>query len=213
MKKYLYIICIWFGCATMASLSAQNGADLLDKAAATYEQSNGISASFALHVRGGVQDMAESFEGTIQMKGDKFTLITPDMQIWYDGKTQWVYQPRYEEVYVSEPSGQDLQMSNPMLLLRSYKNDFNARYIGQSTAANGRTAYDIELLPKKKGDIVRISLQVEKSSSFPARIVMEDKNKMVTTIQIDRLATQINQPDQFFAFDPENHPDVEVIRP
>ncbi len=213
MKSYLYIICMVLYGGSIIPMSAQNGGDILDKAAETYEKSNGLLASFALHVRSEAQQISESFEGTIQMQGDKFTLITPDMQIWYDGKTQWVYRERNEEVYVSEPTGEELQYTNPAVLLRTYKKDYDAKCIGESTSASCNTAYDIELIPKKKGDITRINLQIEKGSSFPSRIVIEDKNSTRTMIQIDKLTPGINQPDSFFIFDPEKYPDVEVIRP
>ena len=36
-----------------------------------------------------VKNAGESFEGTIQMKGDKFTLVTPDALTWFNGTTQW----------------------------------------------------------------------------------------------------------------------------
>lgn len=54
---------------------AQNANDILGKAAAAYENSNGISASFTMFTRSAGQNAGESFEGTIQMKGDKFTLV------------------------------------------------------------------------------------------------------------------------------------------
>ncbi|MDR2969972.1 MAG: outer membrane lipoprotein carrier protein LolA [Tannerellaceae bacterium] len=194
-------------------MSAQNGEDILDKASATYEKSNGVSASFALHIRNEIRQVSESYEGVFQMQGDKFTLVTPDMQVWYDGKTQWVYRERYEEVYVSEPDGKELQQTNPAVLLRTYKKDYKAKYTGESTSASGKTAYDVELSPKRKGDIIRISMQIEKSSLFPSRIVIEDKNSTRTTIQIDKPESNINRPDRFFVFDPDKYPDAEVIKP
>ena len=129
---------------------AQNPVSILDKAASAYENSNGITASFELNTRSDVQKVSESFEGTINMKGDKFTLVTPDMITWFDGTTQWTYVERNDEVNVSTPSGEELQFTNPALLLRVYKKGFIPKYIGESTASNGKTAYDIELTPKKK---------------------------------------------------------------
>ena len=67
---------------------AQNANDILGKAAAAYENSNGISASFTMFTRSAGQNAGESFEGTIQMKGDKFTLVTPDALTWFNGTTQ-----------------------------------------------------------------------------------------------------------------------------
>lgn len=201
--------CLLFGVRVISR--AQNAVSILDKAAAAYENSNGISASFALHARSEAQQVSESFEGTINMKGDKFTLVTPDMTTWFDGTTQWTYVERNDEVNVSTPTGDELQFTNPALLLRMYKKGFTPKYIGESTAPNGKSAYDIELTPKKKGDIVKVELQIEKFSNFPATIKVEAKNGISNTIQISKLQTGVNQPDDYFVFKESNYPDVEVI--
>lgn len=200
-----FLFCLLFGAR------AQNATDILDKAAAAYERSNGVSASFTMRTHSEMQKVAESFEGTIQMKGDKFTLATPDMTTWFDGKTQWVYMERNDEVNVSTPTGDELQMTNPALLLNSYKKGFTAVYKGESTAASGKSAWDVELAPKKKGDILKVELQIEKTSNFPATIRVEAKNGISTTIHISKYKTGVNQPAAFFVFDEADYPDVEVV--
>lgn len=192
------LACLLFGIRVTSR--AQNAVSILDKAADAYENSNGISASFTLNTRSDVQKVSESFEGTIHMKGDKFTLVTPDMTTWFDGTTQWSYVERNEEVNVSTPTGEELQFTNPALLLRMYKKGFTPKYIGESTASSGKSAYDIELTPKKKGDILKVELQIEKSSNFPAKIKVEAKNGISSTIHISNLKTGVNQPDDFFCF-------------
>lgn len=203
------LACLLFGIRVTSR--AQNAASILDKAADAYEKSNGISASFALNTRSDVQKVSESFEGTINMKGDKFTLVTPDMVTWFDGTTQWSYVERNDEVNVSTPSGEELQFTNPALLLRAYKKGFTPKYIGESTASNGKSAYDIELTPKKKGDILKVELQIEKFSNFPTKIKVEAKNGISNTIHISNLKTGVNQPDDFFVFKESDYPDAEVI--
>lgn len=203
------LLCLLFGVRVISR--AQNPVSILDKAASAYENSNGISASFTLNTRSDMQKMSESFEGTIDMRGDKFTLVTPDMITWFDGKTQWSYVERNDEVNVSTPSGEELQFTNPAILLRVYKKGFTPEYIGESTAANGKAAYDIELTPKKKGDIIRVELQIEKFSNFPAAIKVEAKNGITNTIHISKLKTGVNQPDDFFVFKEGDYPDAEVI--
>lgn len=203
------LTCLLFGPRVISR--AQNPVSILDKAATAYENTNGISASFTLNTRSEAQKMSESFEGTIQMKGDKFTLITPDMSTWFDGKTQWTYVERNDEVNVSTPTGDELQFTNPAMLLRVYKKGFTPAYIGESTAANGKAAYDIKLTPKKKGDILSVELQIEKFSGFPAKIKVEAKNGITNTIHISNLKTGVNQSDDFFVFKESEYPDAEVI--
>lgn len=164
-----------------------------------------------MSTRSAGQNNGESFEGTIQMRGDKFVLETPDAQTWFNGTTQWTYVERNEEVNVTTPTGEELQFTNPALLLSMYKKGFTAAYKGESTAPSGKAAYEVELTPKKKGDIVKVELQIEKSSNFPVRITVTSKHGMRSTIQIRQLKTGLNQPDSFFVFKEGNYPDAEII--
>ncbi|MGM9760065.1 MAG: outer membrane lipoprotein carrier protein LolA [Parabacteroides sp.] len=211
LRYTLYYIGIWVGLLLPVGTWAQSAVSILDKAAAAYEQSNGIEAGFTLHSRSAVQPGSESFEGTVEMRGDKFIWRTPDLITWFDGQTQWSYMLHNEEVNVTTPTGEELQMTNPALLLRSYKKGFNAALKGESTASTGKSAYDIELTPKKRSDLTRVSLQIEKLSSLPASIVVEMKNGMTTTIRLTRIRTGVNQPDAHFVFPESDYPDAEVV--
>ena len=170
----------WIFCLILLSIAgngqAQEAQAILDQAAQAYEQSNGIKANFAIHSVVPQQNISESFEGVINMKGDKFKLETPDMITWYNGETQWVYLMRNEEVNVSTPSGDELQLTNPAVLLRQYKKGFAVQYKGTSTTRQAKSAYDITLTPKKKSDIQQVDLQIEKVSHIPAAITITDKN-------------------------------------
>lgn len=191
--------------------NAQDPAGILDKAANAYEHAQGVKAAFTMHTRSPQQGYAESLEGTIDMKGDKFTLKTPDMQVWYDGKTMWTYIDRTDEVNVTTPTGEELQFTNPAVLLGSYADSFTPVYKGESTSANSRAAYDIELTPKKKGDILNVEIQVEKMSGLPVKITVLMKNEVSSTIHIGRLQTGVNQPDAYFVFNKADFPGVEVV--
>ncbi|MDH6311909.1 outer membrane lipoprotein-sorting protein [Parabacteroides sp. PFB2-10] len=210
-KLIRYIIAVVLLGVVVLPTAAQCGGEVLDKAAAAFEEANGISARFAMNMRAEGAGLIESFEGQLQMKGDKFTLFMPDVRIWFDGKTQWAYMVGNEEVNVTEPTGEELQYLNPALLLGSYKKEYKAELKGESSTASGRMAYNVELTPKKKGDITRVTLQIEKKSYLPARIEIDMKNGSRTLIQIDEIKMGINQPDAFFVFNTKDYPDAEVI--
>jgi outer membrane lipoprotein-sorting protein len=193
----------------IAPAMAQDAADIVNKAASVYNNSNGVSASFSLRTASEVQ--SESFEGIINMKGEKFTLRTPDVLTWYDGTTQWTYMEQTEEVNISTPEGDELQFTNPSILLNSYRKGFTAAYKGEATATNGKAAYVVELTPKKKSDIVKVELQIEKFSSLPVRINVLMKNGISNTIQISNIKTGVNQPDSYFSFRKADYPQAEII--
>lgn len=211
LRSYFTWICCLILIGLTGNVQAQDAQAILDKAAQMYEQSNGIKANFAIHSVVPQQNISESFEGIIEMKGDKFKLETPDMITWYDGQTQWVYVMRNDEVNVSTPSGDELQLTNPAVLLRQYKKGFSVQYKGTSTTRQAKSAYDITLIPKKKSDIQQIDLQIEKMSNIPAAITITDKNKATVSIYISKWETGKNQADSFFSFNESDYPDAEVI--
>lgn len=211
LRSYFTWICCLILIGFTGKAQAQDAQAILDKAAQMYEQSNGIKANFAIHSVVPQQNISESFEGIIEMKGDKFKLETPDMITWYDGQTQWVYVMRNDEVNVSTPSGDELQLTNPAVLLRQYKKGFSVQYKGTSTTRQAKSAYDITLMPKKKSDIQQIDLQIEKMSNIPAAITITDKNKATVSIYISKWETGKNQADSFFSFNESDYPDAEII--
>lgn len=211
LRSYFTWICCLIVIGFTGKAQAQDAQAILDKAAQMYEHSNGIKANFAIHSVVPQQNISESFEGIIEMKGDKFKLETPDMITWYDGQTQWVYVMRNDEVNVSTPSGDELQLTNPAVLLRQYKKGFSVQYKGTSTTRQAKSAYDITLIPKKKSDIQQIDLQIEKMSNIPAAITITDKNKATVSIYISKWETGKNQADSFFSFNESDYPDAEVI--
>jgi outer membrane lipoprotein-sorting protein len=209
--KHAYYLIAGLLAWTLPPAAAQNAADILAKAAAIYGNSNGITASFTLTIRSGAQQTPESTEGTIHIKGDRFTLSTPDVKTWYDGATQWTYVEHTQEVNISAPEGDELQFTNPAILLGSYQKNFTASCKGETTAPNGKAAYIIELTPKKTATLLRAELLIEKHSNLPVRIHAETKNKIINTIHIRNIQTNTNPPDSFFTFPKADYPHAEII--
>jgi len=190
--------------------AAQRAEDILNKTAAIYHASNGATATFSLrtHSANGSND---NIQGVIRMKGDKFTLETPDMTVWFDGQTQWTYLPRSEEVNISTPAADDLSLTHPARLLDNCQQNFIAVYKGKSVAPNGKTVFLIALTPKKKGTIARMELLIEQASACPARILITFANGDTQTISITQLATDLNLSDSCFVFNPAACPNADII--
>ena len=206
MGKTFLILLFWF--VAIGLSMAQTAETVLAEAAEAYEKANGISIQFTANIQSEKQGVSESFEGTIQMKGEKFVLIIPDTRTWYDGTTQWTYRANAGEVYLNTPSGDELQFVNPMTLLRTYKTGFNLLYLGESTSGSGKPAYDIRLVSKTGNDVEKIEIQIEKATSLPSRTTVFMKNGMQNLIRISKMQTGINQPDSFFVFNPADYPDA-----
>ncbi len=186
--------------------------DILDKSAATYQSAGGVFASFTLNVKNVKQKISESFEGSILMKSNKFYLSTPDTETWFDGKTQWTYMKSSDEVNISEPSDEELQMINPVAIFSIYQKGFNYKYTGEKKDIKGNAVSEIELTPQtKKSDISKIIIQIGKSSNLPTSISIINKSQINNNIYINRYQTNMLLIDEVFVFNKKNYPKAEVI--
>ena len=209
MKNLIYIIILLIIPSIGIAQSADAGA-IIEKASRIYKEWGGMEIKFAANIRSEKNGVSESFEGSIVMKNDKFVLKTPDMLIWFDGKTQWTYILRSEEVNLSTPTSDELRYLNPMLILQDPNKDFKVTYIGESTSANAKSAHDVMLTPKKKDDIEKMEIQIEKNTSLPVKLVVTMRYDIRSTVTIKEINAS-NPPDETFTFPEAEYPGIEII--
>ena len=204
-----YLLALLLSLSTFAH--AQKASDILAQAKEAYTQSEGISAHFSIHIALPDHQGTQEEEGTITMLADKFAWKTSSTLVWFDGHTQWTYLPEQEEVNISEPEEEELWTTNPIFFLNRYQKGFKAKYIGQSTAFSGKSAYDVQLTPRKKSDIKTVILQIEKDAYLPASISIELKDGTTSKIQVKEIKTKQHQTTASFTFPENNYPNVEII--
>lgn len=212
-RRSLFLLLLFAGIAVAvpAQTNIEKANAIIDKAASAYEAANGISAQFTTIISSSRQQASEKIIGMIDMKGDKFKLITPDMHTFFDGTAQWTYLSDTEEVNVSNPSQDELELINPTLLLKNYKDRYTAVLKEEGTDRTGKPVYSIELTPHKKSDITKIILQIEKTSYLPSGIMVSSKGGITTSIYITDLKKEVNQPDSYFVFKKADYPNAEII--
>ncbi len=209
-KLFLLAITVLYASVLFAQKDAK-AKEILDQSSEKFNKSGGISASFTLNVKHVKEKVTESFDGNIQMKGNKFYLSTPETDSWFDGKTQWVYLKGNREVNVTEPSQEELQMLNPSFLFNVYKKGFNYKYVGEKTDIKGKLVHEIKLTPQKKTEMKEMIVQVSKGNLLPTIISIINKNEINNIIYINKYETGKNYPDNIFSFDKKKFPDVEII--
>ena len=194
----------------VASSQTVDAGAIIEKTSRIYEEWGGLEAQFVIQSYSMRNGSSESYEGVIRTNMNKFVLTTPDMLVWFDGVTQWIYLPRADEVNISTPSADELRILNPMMLLQDYQKDYQATLTGESTSANAKVAYDITLTPKKTDTIEKIEIQIEKNTSLPVKLVITMRNYLRNTIIINELKKG-NFPDELFSFPKASYPDAEII--
>ena len=186
--------------------------EILDLSSQKYAEAGGITAFFTLNIKDTKEKVTYSFDGSIQMKGNKFYISIPETDSWFDGKTQWVYLKDNEEVNITEPNKEDVQMMSPSVIFDLYKKGCKYKYIGEKKDIKQRNVYEIELIPERKNsEMQKIVVQINKSDHIPVTFTIYNKNNLQNIIYINSYKTKQTLPDSNFVFDSKKYPGIEII--
>ncbi len=197
MKKIAFILAtlVW----TM-SATAQNAAQarkILDRTAAMVGNKNGASARFSMSGKYG------NASGHIYIKGNKFCARTNMATIWYDGKDQWVYNKKAEEVNISHPTEELQQSMNPYKFITIYKSGFNM------STQNAGGKYLVHLTAQNKQRAIQEMYITINRSYQPSQVKMRTA-KGWSVINISQFKA-IKLSDSTFRFNPKDYPNAELI--
>lgn len=200
MKKILTII-VLMAVAVITSTAANNTSSaakkVLDQAAAKFNIKSGTTANFTVS-----SDKIKQ-SGTISIKGNKFQATTSGAIVWYDGKTQWTYVKKNEEVNVSTPNAAKQASMNPYTFLTLYKKGYN-----------------MELKKTASGNQVHLTAQNQKSGIKEAYILVDANSNIKEvkmrqasgwmTISISNVKSS-KLSDAAFTFNAKDYPKAEII--
>lgn len=195
-KLLILLLTICCGLTSYADNTSATARKTLDKAAAKVNLAKGASADFT--ISGG---KFGSQKGSIAIKGTKFNARTGSAIIWFDGKTQWLYNKKSQEVNVSTPSSSQLQSMNPYNFLTLYKKGYT---MSQTNAASG---YQVHLTGKQKG-IGEMYILIDRQ--YNIKQVKMKQGQQWITIDISNLRQQ-PLSDSAFRFNAKDYPQAEII--
>lgn len=211
MRKYIFSVLIALLSLPVVAQQQSQAKAVLDKTAEAFQKVGGVRAEFTIKaIANGLVEGAEN--GTIQLKGEKFVLKTSEVITWFDGKTQWSYVMRNDEVNVSNPTQEELQQINPYTFLYMYQKGFSYR-LGTVKTFQGKAVWEVILTAKnKKQELESMILYVTKDSYEPLYILLQQRGQNTRNeITITGYQTHLNYADDVFAFDRKQYPDAEVI--
>lgn len=179
--------------AAVVSMQAAGNADaIINKVVKTYRAANGISVNYII-----TTDQGQT-SGNIAMRGEKFRMLSADLKCWYNGTLQWSYTPVTEEVNITQPTAEELQMVNPYSIISSFRQTFSTQLLKSATASN----HEVQMLPKngKSTDIKSVRLTINRTTSLPVKIIFELKDRSSVIVTLSNYKTQQNFPDNTFVF-------------
>ena len=178
-------------------ISSQTAKQVLDKTAAIVAAKSGAKASFTIK--------GEQFNtsGTIAVKGKKFQATTPQATIWFDGKTQWTYLKKNDEVNVANPTEAELAAINPYNFIYMYQKGY------KYTMEKKNGSFIVHLTATDKRSIQEMYITINSKSHIPSQIRMRQQ-KGWATIDISGFK-QSKLSDGMFRFNSKDFPNAEVI--
>jgi len=187
--------------------------EILDKLSETTAKYTDISIDFIFTLENPEEEIKETNEGSVAMKGKNYRLLMPalGMEIYSDGTTSWNYMPDAEEVNIMETDPDDDEALNPANLFSMYKKGFNYKYMGEKVV-NGKSSFLIELTPVSQDkDFKSVKLYIEKDSYKLLKALTLGKDGNLYTFEMKTMKTNSGLPDSYFRFDKQKHPNVDII--
>ena len=203
MKHALFTLLTVVLSVFTTSLYAQNNSaqarSILDKTAKVIGYPGGVSASFSMN-----NPSTGTVSGTIAVKGNKFNARTKQATVWFNGKTQWTYMKKNNEVNISTPTAAQQQMMNPYTFINVYKNGYK---LASRATANGNEVHLVAVGGKQS--IQEMYVTVNNKTYVPSLIKMKHGGKWYT-ITVSNFSKK-NQPNSIFTFNSKDYPTAEVI--
>lgn len=202
-KKYSILIALMM---YAGFASAQSAVKVLEDMV-NQIQNNAIKTNFGLVVKQPGSDNLHRIKGAFLLQGNKFVLNTTDMDVYFDGTTQWAYAPEINEVSITTPTDKELAETNPLALLAAYKSKSTIRFAKNSDSSS----YLISLTPKaKESDVKTIFVRVSKANKQPTMVQLFDKKGGISTISLSGFNSGVKTNADSFKFNTSLYEGIEI---
>lgn len=209
-----HIFTIAFASFFIVSSFAQNAEKakvILDKVSKKTKSYSTISADFSFSMENLQEEISESNEGTILIKGDKYKVSLMGVDTYFDGSAIYTHLIEAEEVNITSPDPEDEETLNPATIFTIYEKGFKYNYIGDGSE-NGKDFYEIDLYPENRDKpYSRIKLRILKDDMTLYTLQQQGKDGNIYTVVVKSMKTNMPLDDGTFVFDKSKNPNVDVI--
>jgi outer membrane lipoprotein-sorting protein len=194
---------------------------ILSKVSEKYKQYDLVKTDFDFTLDNQQAHIKETRNGTLvaKSKANKFKVTIysqgsaskpeTEQEIISDGKTQWTYLKKDNEVQVNnvDNSGGGI---NPAQIFTIYEHGYKYIYNGD-VKIGGKTYQEIDLTPEEEKSFFKVRLEIDKTTKQIHSALIFDKNGNRYTYTLRDFLPNIQIPDNTFTFDPKMHKGVEVV--
>lgn len=199
MRKFIFLALISVFTLSASANNAKDAKKVLEKTASIVGKKSGAQAQFQIS-NGKIGNTG----GTIAIKGNKFNAKTSQAVVWFDGKTQWTYLKKTDEVNVTTPTKAQQTQMNPLTFINMYKSGYNLSM--KSVDGN----YEVRMQAQSKGYSVQdMYIVIDPRTNIPSQVRMKQKD-VWTIINITNFKST-PQSDTIFTFNKKDFPSAEIV--
>lgn len=196
--------------------------EILDKLSKETKSYATIFSDFSFTMENQQEDITETYEGKVWIKGDKYRLTLMGTQTYCDGKTIWTHIVESDEVNVNNRNLEDKSfLNNPRSIFSMYEEGY--KYTLKGHVEIEKESYNIiELYPEEvdqglqagknsSSEMSKIKLLINSKTNRVSSFTYYTKDGNVYTIELKNFKPNIPMADTEFTFDKKKHPNVEII--
>src|ERR1700761_398 len=195
---------------------------ILAQVSAKYKMYDVVKTDFTFTLENKQAGVTDTQYGTLiaKSKANKFKVsiygtaaggqASVAQEIISDGKTQWTYLKKDNEVQVAnvDNSGEGL---NPAQIFTIYEHGYKYIYNGE-VKVGGKTYQEIDLTPEDiKKSFFKVRLHIDKAKKQIYSALIFDNNGNRYTYTLRTFTPNVPAPDNTFSFDTKAHKGVEVV--
>ncbi len=193
---------------------AQSSKDVLDKLSAKAETWSTIQADFSLNLVDKKNNKNIKQDGTIKIKGKKYTIALNDYTIYTDGVTIWTYDKKSNTCTIDNlKDSKDGASFDPSEIFSIWKKDFKNEMKNANASADGAACYEIALYPNNpKGKSYHtIMMYIDKAKNELSKASVKNRDGSETIYKIKNIKPNVGVQDGDFTFPKSKYPNVEMV--
>lgn len=199
MKKILTLLPLLL--IVLTGMGATSATSVLQRSAAKIKGAESLHVSYTATADGNTS------AGSLVLQGDMFTISSPGMMSWYDGKSQWTYSTHIGEVNIITPTPEEISQINPFAIVKSFSTDYTPSLLKSPAGSS-----IVRLVAKnKKSDISQAEITIDDRTSYPTRVVLTMANRQKVTINIKDVKAGKKLPVANFRYSSARFPGVNVV--
>ena len=151
---------------------------ILDEMSNKFKTYSSFKAGFTFTLKNASANINEVSDGELMVRGSKYRIKLPKMEIINNGTTVWNYMKDANEVNISAYDPADDEIS-PNKIYTMYKKGYKYTYIGDKVEG-GKTYQIIELVPEdRKNRFFKIRLEINKTDKKIKNCKLQEKNGII----------------------------------